>query len=108
MNGTFAALVWAATVQGVQGAGNIVVISVWMLLLTTPLMFIADLQAILASKGRSVPAWVDVAFDLAMVSALLWHGWMVTGVAYLIHFLIAQAAWAHALKKPVVDCPVIG
>ena len=100
MNGTCAALLWFAVAGGVEGAQNILLVLVWLLLLITPLMWTADLQKTLAERGRAVPAWLDGIFDLALVAVLLWHGWMLTGVAYLLHAWLSHGAWAQALRKP--------
>ncbi len=100
MNGVFAALLWAAVAHGVEGAQNIVVVAVWLLLLMTPLMWTADMQKTLAERGRAVPAWLDGLFDVALVAVLLWHGWMFTGVAYLLHAWLSHGAWNVALRKP--------
>ena len=100
INSAFSGLLWFAVARGVEGAQNIVLALVWLLLLMTPLMWTADMQKTLAERGRPIPAWVDHTFDLAIVAVLLWHGWMATGIAYLLHAWIGHGAWAHALRKP--------
>lgn len=93
-NAVFFALLWAAVVEQIAGAKNIVLVVIWFFVLLTPLFFNKEIKKKLSEKGRSVPAWLDGSSDVAVVGLLLWNGWMVTGVAYLLHLFFIQAVWA--------------
>lgn len=48
------------------------------------------------NNEASVPAWLDVSYDLVITGTFVWFGAWVTAMFYFIHMLILQGAWVKA------------
>jgi len=92
-------MVCFALFETVDGAKNVVVGIVCYLFLITPAAFMNSVQNKMRNDGRSVPKYIDVAFDITVTGLLFWHGWMVMGALYMIHSFLIYAAWDTALKQ---------
>ena len=94
LNGGLAVLAWYA-VNGSEGAGRLLMFSMWPLAL---LVFIVSINKDVAKKakerGRAVPGWLSHGFGYALIAFLVWHGWIGTAIAVLINE-IAEASVFH-------------
>ena len=88
------ALVWCAWegVNGNVGAGRVLAFAAWLFAVVYWMVAVAPkhVAAKAVAKGRSVPAWVSHGFDAAMIVFLVWHGWWLTGIAFVL-LTIAEA-----------------
>ena len=78
---------------GVEGAKNIIMFYAWM---SFVLSLFADQDASLAKLrqyGRVVPAIFNVTVDVVIVAWFIWFGFWMTGIAYLVHLFLVEAAW---------------
>ena len=81
----FAAAVWCATIEGVHGMENVVIFVVMMMgLLACFIPFLAPKDY----PPRSVPHWVDLSYDFAIVLVFVYHGWAWTSVVYTWQMLM--------------------
>lgn len=98
-NGLFAAALYFGFVAGVENAQRVALFIVWVMAIMAPVYLHKDVLAKIKEKGRSVPAWIDVTFDLGVLFTLVWFGAVVSGVAYLFHFILHHAAFGKATQE---------
>lgn len=107
-NFLFAFCLGLATLHEVEGAMNLVTFIVWfMFVIACLLMVPAVREAIVTNTKpdwkRSVPAGLDVTFDVAVVGFLVWHGMFVLGSLYLFANIVGWSLMAEQeefLAKP--------
>jgi len=99
INGLFATSVYYGYFENVLGAERIAVFVVWFTFFLSLFFFTGTVQKRMKEKGRSAPEWIDVPFNLMILSVFVWFGSWVTGTAYFIHILIHKAAWSTALTS---------
>lgn len=98
-NAAFGYLLWLATFRKVEGAENVVVFWTWFLTIVSFAYLTDGVLSKMAEIGPTVPAAIDVAFDLAVICTMVWYGWSITGMAYMLHFVLLRCAWSLAEKK---------
>lgn len=96
MNGTFLIMLMIAILQESEGAKNVALFMAWGMAIISPFSVADDCVKHLAKHGRSMPAWLDISFDLFVCGFMLWHGWIYTGIAYSLHTAFMSAAWSKA------------
>lgn len=97
--GTLAGLLWLALVENSEGAGRVVVVYVWVILVVSLILMTDSFHREAAKQsdqlGKPRAGWfkgLDKLVDLSITGVLIWHGWWFTGVAYLVHLPFAYAA----------------
>lgn len=84
INSAFAALAWFG-VHGVTGAGNVFCFLTWLFAIMQCIVVgNKELCAKAKAMGRSVPRWLCVTYDIALLVFLLWHGWWFSAVAVVL------------------------
>jgi hypothetical protein len=100
VNSLFAAALYFAFVENVQGAQNIVQFYVWFAFIISLLSVVPAVWQKMAENpdGLTPQAWrvVDVIYDTAVVIILVWVGWMWMAALYLIHIFFIQGAITQA------------
>jgi len=99
MNGLFAAAVYLAYFQRVEGAERVAVFWAWANAVLSLGYCTDKAKALLKTKSRSVPKWIDISYDLCILAIFVWFGAIATGAAYLFHFILHTAAWEEATKE---------
>lgn len=90
INSIFMALLIAGTVYEIEGAANIVVFFTWFLFFVSLAMYTDGAVEIMRKTGFHVSAGIDLAYDLAFLCVMLWHGWMVMSSLYMFHVVASQ------------------
>ena len=99
LNGIVASLLWFGLVEGVQGAQNVGIFAIWVISVMSLFFGSEDVATALATKGGfSAPYWFDVLWGLSVMSLLVWHGWYITGGAYVIHMLMISVLRSNVEK----------
>lgn len=99
LNGIIAALLWLGLVEGIQGAQNLGIFAIWVLSILSLFFGAEDVAKGVAAKGGfGAPYWFDVLWDLSVLSLLVWHGWYITGGAYVIHMLMISVLRSNVKK----------
>jgi uncharacterized membrane protein len=100
MNGTFAALVYAGFVLGVDGAQNLVKFFIWFILLPLSPFLLTDhaQRLILKEPPRLLLVFLSRAMAWCVLSVLVWSGAWVTGAAYAVTMLFF-AFMREAVRK---------
>ena len=96
MNALMAAALWWGLVEGVAGAKNVGLAMVWWVVVCSLATTGTEFRKELAKKEMfpSVPRWIDGGFDIAIAVLLLWHGLMITGIAYAISGVLNSAMYS--------------
>lgn len=99
-NGAFAAGMYLAYFKGIKNAESVVIFYTWALAIIS-LAYTSDdvIQKIRERGGRSVPAPIDVTFDIAVITTFVWFGAIATGAAYLVYTLLHNAAFTKAARE---------
>lgn len=99
-NGLFALMLWLWLARGVEGAHHVAVFYVWFVFIVSLGTLSKKTREALRSKGKPpVPVWLDLIFDAAMASIMVWCGWTLLGAIYLFHGLLMGSAWSEG-KAP--------
>ena len=74
---------------------NVVLAVTWVTIAITPFLLsdIAINAAVEKKQSRSVPAWVDVTFDVCVFASFAWLGWMITAFFYAAHIVLGTGFW---------------
>lgn len=85
-NSLLLGLIYLAVPMLIVGAGRILSFLAWIMAIGS-LCILADPKVLerKSTRGRGVPAWVCHSTGLIVVGGLIWHGWWLTGVAFLLH-----------------------
>ena len=86
MNGLLACALWFGLVEGVRGALNVGLVMVWWVVVCSLVTVRDDFRAKAAQSDKfpSIPPALDGAFDTCIAVLILWHGYIITGVAWAI------------------------
>jgi hypothetical protein len=76
-------LIWQGAFMGVKGAENVAMVLIWLSVAGGLLYLSDDFCAKRAALPR-LPKWLTYPVLLGQAGAMIWAGWVVTGVAYLI------------------------
>lgn len=93
-----ALMYWALVLENV-GAQRVLIFLVWAMFLVSFVAFHDETKKKMREKGRSVSAWVDGSYDLAATLVFIYFGWWFTGIAYFLHFIIAQSVYEEPKKQ---------
>jgi hypothetical protein len=89
VNGLAAVMLYVGYFRNIEGARNVFLFLTWFnFALCVCVAFAADVQKSIRNKGRSVPAWISVTYDVAMVTVMVWIGLWWTASAYTFSALI--------------------
>lgn len=92
-NGLFGLAIYYGFYIGNENAARVAIFIAWVAAILSLCCLSDDIREALRKKGRSVPAPIDVTFDLLVVLAFVWHGAVATGVAYLVHLLMLNGSY---------------
>jgi hypothetical protein len=97
------ALLWLG-VRGSEGAANVFCFIVWLTLFCAVICF-RDPHAreLFRTRGRSVPRWVDLVFSVGVTLALVYHGWFVTAIAYILLWRVSEELVKNVTLDRVED-----
>ena len=90
-NGGLAVLLWLGLVGEIEGARRLCLFIVWALFVISLFLCSKEVMKSAVSQEPSVPAWLDYSFDFGVLSFLVWHGFIFSGIAYAIHFIFSIA-----------------
>lgn len=98
LNGIVASLLWFGLVEGVQGAQNVGLFTIWVISVMSLFFGTDDVAKAVAAKGFSAPHWFDVLFDLFIIGLLTWHGCYWSGAAYMVHMVMIAVLRSNVEK----------
>lgn len=82
-------------VNGCEGMGNILkFLTGFFMVAYTLLILNPNLVAKVANKGRSLPAFISHTWGVILVGILVWHGWIMTGLCFLILEIFEAAIYS--------------
>ena len=92
-NGAFLVLMYLAYTIECVGAYNMLMFFSWLLIISTLFLLNKDVQMALIEKRitRSVPQWVNVSFDILVISVFSWFGNFFTAIGWFVHLLIQES-----------------
>lgn len=99
LNTIFALCLYFGLYENIDGARNVAIFIAWFCFSVSLFALHEDVINSIKSKGRSVPVFVDVTFDLSVIFALVWSGWIITAIAYVIHAMIIFSAHEKEPKE---------
>ena len=87
VNGLIFVAVWFGMVKGVKGAENVALFFLWFFSLCSLGYTNKEVIDKLAKRKEypAVPQFIDVSYDLTILTILIWYSYWVTGIVYLIH-----------------------
>lgn len=94
-NGLKWLLTYYAIVEGVNGAENVVKFWIWMGFVLAIFALAKPVAEAMRKDGASVPLWLNTILDLAYAGFIIWHGWLWTGIAFVVSFFITTAIYAE-------------
>jgi len=94
-NGGFSASIYFGAYLEHDGASNVAMFIAWVTIVMSLLLLSDTFIEKIKEKALkpSVPRWVDVFFDTAVIFSLIYIGWIITGVFYFIHLILAQGSY---------------
>lgn len=94
VNGLMAGMIYLWLVQGVDGAGYVVRFVTWLSFVVTLVVFSAHLAGMRdESLTPSVPALVDVTYDVGVLLAFVWAGHIGLAVVYTITSVLQHSVF---------------
>jgi hypothetical protein len=88
-NALFGVALYFGVVEGVQGAANIAQFFIWFTFAISFFCLSDDSVKRLRANGAStIPASLDLSFDLAALALLLWYGWIFSAIAWAVRITI--------------------
>jgi hypothetical protein len=98
-NASFGYIAYLGVIKDIEGAGRVLSFAIWFFALTYLIgAFIKEVQAKAREKGLSVPMWLSVWYDVALIALLIWHGWIFTAIGVLV-MMFGIASIYHEPKK---------
>ena len=93
INGLLWWCAWGA-VTGSVGAGRVMVLTSWVLAILY-LLIACNTEGIkpLKERGRSTPSWLCHGCDVALILYLVWYGWWMTSIAWIISTLAVASIY---------------
>lgn len=85
------AALYCGLAGGIEGARYLGLFVVWLTIVGSLVVFSRETRETLKAEGRSVPAPLGEIAVLAGVGLLVWHGYIVTAVFYLIASTLVYA-----------------
>jgi hypothetical protein len=84
---SIAALMWCAwlAVNGSEGAGRILQFAAWFMATTIVGAVCPEEFEDERSKGLPLPRWIHFGTGIALILFLVWHGWIWTAIALVLH-----------------------
>jgi len=84
---SIAALMWCAwlAVNGSEGAGRILQFAAWFMAITIVGAVWPKEFEDQRSKGMPLPRWIHFGTGIALILFLVWHGWIWTAIALVLH-----------------------
>lgn len=99
VNGIFAGFLYLSYSLEIKQAENVLLFFAWINIMLSFLMLTEAMQKGLKKNGRSVPAIVNIIYDLSVTIIFIWFGAWFTGTFWLIHLFVQETAWAKIEKK---------
>ena len=98
LNTAYAASVYYGLFKGIEEALNVAIFFSWLYVLVAFALMSDTAKIQLKNRKRSIPSFVNVIFDICIISAFCWFGYVVLSVFLLIALLLTEAAWKEAGK----------
>jgi hypothetical protein len=98
VNGFFLLALVSGVFYNVEAAETLAIFMAWITVIFSFFLKSEHAQEEMVKQGRSVPKYVDMVFDIIIVGILIYGGWWITSLMYLIHISLFQQAWDMALK----------
>jgi hypothetical protein len=98
INGLFAAGIYFGFYEGIEGAKNVTMLIAWATIVMSFSYLTDAVKESFKKSERSMPASVNVIYDLAVACAFAWFGAWVTAAFWLLHLVMQEAAWDEAKK----------
>ncbi len=95
----FAASLFYGFVCDIEGAKNLAIFIAWLFFVASLSYYSKDLRIESFKRGRTVPVWFDISFDVLVCGFLVWHGHVVTGIFYILGTAIIHANLKEAEKE---------
>lgn len=97
-NATLGLCLWLGIIGGIEGATRLALVVAWYHIAVS--LFVNNEQVIAKMISRrftpAVPQWIDVPYHVLIAGFMIWHGWMVTGIAYVLHTILIATAYEKA------------
>ncbi len=105
----FAVCIYYGLYEGVEGAKNIAIFYAWFVFILSLFMF-SDTVVEKIKETRpnpTVPRWFDVTIDIFLLFSIIYAGWVITSIAYVIHMLLTHARYdeMYGLDKEINKAP---
>jgi hypothetical protein len=98
-NALLAAVLYFAIGQDVEGAKRVAVFAIWLEVIASLFLLSNDVLQSLNKKSRpAVPSWVSMGVNMGVVFVLIWHGWVITGIAYCVHTILVQRRYESTIS----------
>ncbi len=97
VNSAFVAALWFGFVGGVEGAKSTAVFWVWFSFIVSLFVVSEDVSRKMVEDGPSVPLWLNLSLDMAIVVFLVWHGRWGLGILLLIQAILMNSV--HTVPK---------
>ena len=98
LNGALGYCAYLGTVEGVGWAGNVVKFTLWYMCITFLLTNFAPppVKVTLRQKGKPVPDWLSLSFDLALAILLAAYGWFFYATLAVIQAALYLGLYAES------------
>lgn len=78
-------IAYLGVIKDIEGAARVLSFAVWFFAITCLISaFVEEVKMKAREKGLSVPMWLSVWYDVALMVLLIWHGWIFTAIGILI------------------------
>ena len=84
-NAAMGYIAYLGIIKDIEGAGRVLSFAIWFFaIIYLTGAFVEEVKTKAKEKGLSVPMWLSVWYDVALMVLLIWHGWTLTAVGVLI------------------------
>jgi hypothetical protein len=99
-NAFIAVVVYFGIIKHMEGVDRIAYFVAWTVSVASFFKTGEKTQAEMRERGRPVPAWINVSFDIGIAFVFIWSAAWITGSLYFFHMVLQQGCWLNALKDP--------
>lgn len=99
INGMFAGLIYAGYVMGIEGAENVALFFAWVNIIFSFFLLHDEVIKKIKEKGRTVPAWLNATYNIAIATTFTWFGAWITGAFWIVRLLLLDGAYQKAAEQ---------